>query len=516
MEPTVVLAREPGTAPNQGEDRGGKYLAFHLGREEFGIRVPKVLEIIGIRDIMAAPRTPPRVKGVIQPPREGDSGGGSAAQVRPAGAGVQAADLHHCSPGAGRGGALVGGDRGGALKEFREPPMQTCELELIISESAAEVLETMCFTTLAAEAEAPEACAGPWISARLAFHGGASGRFGVGVPPGTSRAMAAGILALALLAGGAIPVFAQPDRQGADASAYAGSNACQECHKQGYRRFSASKMAKVFFEAPRGELESRGCEACHGPGRQHIDTEKARDAARAAGTTYTGPKSSEFIVRFGKDSPLPARDQNDRCLQCHEKGQRLFWQGSAHESRGLACVTCHQVHQNAPPPLAAARFTASLTSNLAFTKRTAMEVCFDCHPMRKAQLQRSSHMPLREGGMTCASCHNPHGSPNPTLLVAASVNQTCYKCHPERRGPFLWEHPPVMENCLNCHEAHGSARPQLLKVSPPRLCQECHTATGHPGTPQLATVRFVFNRGCTNCHSLIHGSNHPSGSRFQR
>src|ERR1035437_2389917 len=64
-----------------------------------------------------------------------------------------------------------------------------------------------------------------------------------------------------------------------------------------------------------------------------------------------------------------------------------------------------------------------------------MEVCFGCHPMRKAQLQRSSHMPLREGEMTCANCHNPHGGPNPKMLVAATVNETCYKCHPERRGP---------------------------------------------------------------------------------
>jgi DmsE family decaheme c-type cytochrome len=174
------------------------------------------------------------------------------------------------------------------------------------------------------------------------------------------------------------------------------------------------------------------------------------------------------------------------------------------------------VHQNRPAVTSAAAFKEPLTVNTSYTKATQMEVGFDCHPMRKAQLQRSSHMPLREGLMTCASCHNPHGSPNPSSLVAATVNQTCYKCHPERRGPFLWEHAPVMENCLTCHEAHGSTKPQLLKVNPPRLCQECHAATGHPSTPQLASSHYVFNRGCTNCHSQIHGSNHPAGSRFQR
>jgi len=38
---------------------------FELGREEFGIRVLKVREIIGIQDITAVPQTPAHVKGVI-------------------------------------------------------------------------------------------------------------------------------------------------------------------------------------------------------------------------------------------------------------------------------------------------------------------------------------------------------------------------------------------------------------------------------------------------------------------
>lgn len=304
--------------------------------------------------------------------------------------------------------------------------------------------------------------------------------------------------------------------QQASVSPYVGSNTCEECHKQGYRRFSATKMAKVFFEAPRNELEAKGCEACHGAGREHVDAAREHDRARARGVVYEGPPSGQFIFRFGKESSVSGQELNARCLQCHEKGQRMFWQGSTHEARGLTCVRCHQIHQNAPPAVAAARFKETLTTNTLFPTRTQVELCFECHPMRRAQLQRSSHMPLREGMMTCATCHNPHGGPNPKMLVAATVNQTCYKCHPERRGPFLWEHAPVVENCDTCHEPHGSSRAQLLKVSPPRLCQQCHAATGHPSTPQLASSHYVFNRGCTNCHSEVHGSNHPAGTRFQR
>ena len=47
------------------DQRAGKYLVFHLGREEFGIQVLKVREIMGIQDITAVPQTPAFVKGVI-------------------------------------------------------------------------------------------------------------------------------------------------------------------------------------------------------------------------------------------------------------------------------------------------------------------------------------------------------------------------------------------------------------------------------------------------------------------
>ena len=63
MESTV-MERVP-LAALGNDDRSGKYLVFDLGREEFGIRVLKVREIMGIQDITAVPQTPAHVKGVI-------------------------------------------------------------------------------------------------------------------------------------------------------------------------------------------------------------------------------------------------------------------------------------------------------------------------------------------------------------------------------------------------------------------------------------------------------------------
>ena len=45
--------------------RGGKYLTFVLGREEYGVEILKVREIIGYVEVTAVPCTPPYVRGVI-------------------------------------------------------------------------------------------------------------------------------------------------------------------------------------------------------------------------------------------------------------------------------------------------------------------------------------------------------------------------------------------------------------------------------------------------------------------
>ena len=111
-----------------------------------------------------------------------------------------------------------------------------------------------------------------------------------------------------------------------------------------------------------------------------------------------------------------------------------------------------------------------------FQLKTAFEpdTCFQCHKDRRAQMFRSSHMPMREGKMVCSDCHNPHGSTTEALLKKDSINDVCYTCHAEKRGPFLFEHAPVRENCLNCHDPHGSVNEFSLKLSRPRLCFECH------------------------------------------
>ena len=211
------------------------------------------------------------------------------------------------------------------------------------------------------------------------------------------------------------------------------------------------------------------------------------------------------IISFRPDDPGRTAEQNNGiCLGCHERGERTMWQGSPHEERGLACTNCHTIMK-----AVSARFQLKT----AFQPDT----CFQCHKDIRAKTLMSAHMPIGEGKIVCSDCHNPHGSFTDAMLRTDTINDTCYKCHAEKRGPFLFEHEPVRENCLNCHEPHGSVNEYMLKESRPRLCFECH-GFGHGMVqgPGGFTFGASMGQSCQNCHINIHGSNSPAGAVFQR
>ena len=288
-----------------------------------------------------------------------------------------------------------------------------------------------------------------------------------------------------------------PDLNGG--ATYVGEAVCIACHSTQNKQFTHTQHAAAFRLNPRNELQQRSCEACHGPGSNHI-----KDPASPANRTA--------LIGFTREWGTPVEKQTAMCLSCHQGGQHMFWPGSTHATQQLSCSDCHN-------PMARISATGLLK------KPTINETCYTCHQQQRSEFAKRSHMPLPEGKISCIDCHNPHGSNNRALIKADSVNELCYGCHAEKRGPFLWEHAPVRDNCLSCHNAHGSNHDKLLTVARPFSCQQCHGNPGHQSTlynaGQLlgggaAVNSRVLGRSCQNCHSQVHGSNHPAGARFQR
>ena len=307
------------------------------------------------------------------------------------------------------------------------------------------------------------------------------------------------LAALALCFGLPLGLLAQsPEEPVDDQPAYSkkGADTCLNCHDDEITLavFRGKHAVPTDPRTPFGHGQLQ-CEACHGPGGKHT--------ARVRRGEGRPP-----MIRFGSEAPTPVNVQNEMCASCHAADLGFGWHGSAHDDNTVACADCHDSHTASDP---------------VFATATQPEVCFTCHQLQRSDSYKPYAHPIREGKMDCTGCHDPHGSTTEHQLVRQTLNDTCYQCHAEKRGPFLWEHAPASDDCSICHAPHGSTQPGMLTQRGPLLCQSCHSQTGHPSVAQTADglasgdpSRFLLGQSCVNCHSQVHGSNHPSGYKLMR
>lgn len=262
------------------------------------------------------------------------------------------------------------------------------------------------------------------------------------------------ILAVALsLAFISFTSFGQEKAKG-DKEGFVGSETCKDCHPE---------VHETFLKSPHGKKE---CESCHGPGAKHAEAQ-----------------GSGFIFSF-KDKT--AVERSDVCLTCHRKQKEFFqFRRGAHKLGSVACDNCHGIH------------TTHGAEHLLKAKDP--DLCFSCHQEVRGQFSLPTRHRVLDGAMTCSDCHTPHGTrTRASLRTWNKFNvDVCFKCHPEKRGPWVFEHASVkVEGCAICHLPHGSPNRFLLTTRDVRrTCMQCHG-------------QVHFNpQSCVNCHTQIHGSN---------
>lgn len=298
----------------------------------------------------------------------------------------------------------------------------------------------------------------------------------------------------------------QPDSKSVAEKSADKDAVCTRCHDE----TESKPVLSIALTAHGNKADPRApsCQSCHGDSEKHV---------KGAGNGAARPAPDVMFNKFNAvtlNATSDVKEQNATCLSCHDKDpKRRHWQGGAHQVNDLSCTSCHETHTS---------------HDKVRDKVTQPEVCFTCHKEQRAQTHKFSHHPIVEGKVACAECHNPHGSQSAKLMNKNTVNETCYTCHAEKRGPFLWEHQPVTEDCSTCHTPHGSNITPLLKSRSPFLCQECHdgahnskvpaagnAAGAQAGLTALPSENYA-GRACTNCHNMVHGSNHPAGALLQR
>jgi len=213
------------------------------------------------------------------------------------------------------------------------------------------------------------------------------------------------------------------------------------------------------------------CEACHGPGELHWETEEPS------------------AIRF---------PSNDDCIACHESGRKtlLSWTTSEHERSGVLCTDCHDPHDREPRNV---RRSTQVENAVLRHASSTSQMCSSCHPAVAASLNLPSHHPIREGMLGCTDCHQPHAGRSRTLGARTAL---CTSCHQDHAGPWIYEHPPVAEDCSYCHTPHGSSADSLLESIQPGSCITCHTVAESGAVHEP----WAFVSSCTDCHAAVHGS----------
>ena len=214
-----------------------------------------------------------------------------------------------------------------------------------------------------------------------------------------------------------------------------------------------------------------GCEACHGPGQQHVGAMNAEDWGQpfngfALSLSRAEPKA--WAIDPDTGSPVPAsagpamQPELEVCAQCHSRRATKF-----HGARPEDGLFNH--------------FLPSLLDEGLYhvDGQVANEVYVYGSFLQSA---------MYHAGVTCSDCHNPH-----SLERRAEGNALCGQCH--QASTFDTEkhhgHPMGSEGaeCVSCHmpadtfmgvderQAHSFRipRPDLsVALGVPNVCTDCH------------------------------------------
>jgi len=250
------------------------------------------------------------------------------------------------------------------------------------------------------------------------------------------------------------------------------SSACLDCHSD-----YADNLKKTVHKLDPAKADSKlpqvFCTNCHGEATKHLEEPSAENIINPA-------KSKIF-------------DLVKTCSACHASDHvREFSEANIHFRQNIGCLNCHSIHQSKAE---------------ALLLMPSVSLCLSCHTEIKQKLASPSRHPVNDRVVKCIDCHRLSTQPGKSFSLSRA-DQSCFDCHAEFQGPFVFEHSATQEytiekaGCVSCHDPHGSANPRLLLQPVKQLCLQCHAIPKH----RTAHGGIYANRDCLECHTDIHGS----------
>ena len=211
-----------------------------------------------------------------------------------------------------------------------------------------------------------------------------------------------------------------------------------------------------------------GCEKCHGPGSDHVDHQGKGNIVNPAKLDYV--------------------QATDTCIQCHSQGQPLTnpikgkyydWPVGFHMGRKLVDFWKLEDHK---------------LGELSFTH-------FPDGTAHKNRMQGNDFVQslMYTRGVTCASCHDPHGSDNDAMLIKPAKD-VCSTCHGPntQNGP----HAPTLE--AHTHHKPGSAGSECIACHMPKIEQTIADVNVRAHTFRFITPAQSESLGIPNACNLCH------------
>ncbi|MEE2614320.1 MAG: cytochrome c3 family protein [Verrucomicrobiota bacterium] len=265
---------------------------------------------------------------------------------------------------------------------------------------------------------------------------------------------------------------------------------CIRCHTTGPKPKPNQEAQR--FESQVADL-GISCEACHGPGQQHVDRQISLAVITDEDRKQALASESLSIIQ---PADLDHKRSTQVCGSCH--GMKWFDKSENWTEEGFRYRPGDDLTKTTPiiQPSKADK-QEWLKPVLEKNPEILADFFWEDGKIRvtgreyNGLLESPCH---QRGTMSCVSCHSMHKSdPNDQLARGMRTNQACLQCHKEM-GDNITAHTlhaanSAGSNCYNCHMPHTSYG--LLKAI------RSHTIE----TPNVATtLKTGRPNACNLCH----------------